>query len=258
MGVSPETNSLQTKFMLHSNNSLLSTISIKSVIILFSLLFFSCGTKKLNGIGAVTIETIKIENFRSVTVGNGWTAVLTKGDSTHLVVKANKNLHQALQYHIDDKHLFIESIKEIGKAKAKTIFIYYTEELEEITATRNAHVSGNFLDQKNIEIHALQNGQIELMLDVKNISVQASEKGTAKLMGEAKNMEAFVEEGASVLAKELETKNAKTTAKEDGYIGLSVTDKFTANASKGGLIEYYGDPKKVTIHKTAPGNVIKK
>lgn len=230
----------------------------KILCVLTILALFACSAKKIDGTGAITVEKHLVQEFEKINIGTNWNAILMQGDSSRLVVKANQNLHKTLSFYVKGNTLHILSEKRVGKAGAKTILIYHTEDLEEITASDGAKVNSNPLDQKSIEIYALDEAEIILELDVKNLSVRASDNAVIQLSGESKNVNAWAENGASVNAKGLKTQNANTTTTNNGSIIIKVEEVFIAEASEGGTIEYYGNPKTVSIQKQASGSVIKK
>ncbi|HLU81684.1 MAG TPA: DUF2807 domain-containing protein, partial [Flavobacteriaceae bacterium] len=151
-----------------------------SLTALVSLLFFSCGYNCIRGEGDVTTKEHPLENFTQVSVIEGWDAILIKGNENKLQVTANKNLHELLEFNIQEGALTI-GLKQncIMDADAKTLKIHYTEDLQKISASSGAEISANaILKQDKISIDASSGGEIELQLDAGVATAEASSGAT--------------------------------------------------------------------------------
>lgn len=226
----------------------------------FILLFvlFSCGAKKLEGTGAVTVKTHLLKDFEEITISNGWKAILMEGEMNKIVVKANENLHPFLQYGVKRGTLSLSSENTVGKADDKTILIYHTKEISAITASQNANIISNQLDQKGIEIHAEGGATVVLNIEMKNITALATDKARIRLSGSVKDLNAIARDKGVIEAQELTAENANVIASKNGNIYVTVEEEFNGEAQDGGVIEYYGNPEEVAIQKGAGASILMK
>ncbi len=230
-----------------------------SLTALVSLLFFSCGYNCIRGEGDVTTKEHPLENFTQVSVIEGWDAILIKGNENKLQVTANKNLHELLEFNIQEGALTI-GLKQncIMDADDKTLKIHYTEDLQKISASSGAEISANaILTQDKISIDASSGGEIELQLDAGVATAEASSGATIELSGKAGNFTARASSGSEIEAKDLESQTASADASSGAEISLTAKKEFLGEASSGGDVDYYGNPETISVNDSSGGNVNK-
>lgn len=240
------------------------TSLIKIIVFsLMSLLLFSCNFdgffNQLDGKGEVTTQQYELEEpFNQIVVENGWDVVLIRSESPKLVVQANKNLHPELKFSINNQQLHIRSKKNIGFADAKTIQVYFSGELQKITANSGSDiVSNEIFEQEKIRIEASSGADIELSVKTNFTEVESSSGADIELTGTTNNLQTDASSGADIDAENFRSKNANAEASSGAEISLSVSETFSAEASSGGQVDYYGNPKKVTVDNSISGDVHK-
>lgn len=230
---------------------------------LVSFLLFSCNFdvafNQLNGEGKVLTKTHEIENFNQIIVENGWKVQLIRSENPRLVVKANENLHPFLTFSIKNKVLHIASKKNIGRADAKIIEVYFTGELQKISAQSGAEiVSGEIFEQEKITLDASSGAEIKLMLKTINTDAEASSGAEIELTGTSENFGSEASSGSEIDAENLKTQNTTANASSGAEITVQVTKSISAEASSGGEVNYLGDPKNVSADNSISGDVNKR
>lgn len=229
------------------------------VTTLASLLLFSCSFDCVRGEGKVSTQEHALDAFDQVVVTEGWDAILIKGDTPKLVVTANENLHEILEFSVEEGRLKIGTTKNcIMDSDANTIKIHYQGPLQEISASSGAEItSEEIIKQTEIVVGASSGADLELRLDAGSITADASSGANIELEGISKNFNANASSGSEIEAKDLESQTASGNASSGAEISLTVKKSFKANASSGGDINYYGNPENIDIKDSSGGNVDK-
>ncbi|HET8839374.1 MAG TPA: head GIN domain-containing protein [Flavobacteriaceae bacterium] len=227
-----------------------------------SLLLFSCNlsfSNSLDGKGAVTLQEHDLETFNQIDVSKGWDVVLIKSDKSKMTVETNENLHENLEFTVENEILSISGKENIGNAEAKSIKVYYAEKLQKIGAHSGSEiVSNEVFQQDKIKIDASSGADISLKVDTKNITVNASSGAEIELFGTTENLESNASSGASIEAKNLDASSAVAEASSGANVELKVSESLTAGASSGGNVVYHGNPKNTSIDNSVSGDVSKR
>ncbi len=231
---------------------------------ILSLLLFSCNsnfsfTNELNGKGAVTTKEHALQPFNQVNVSNSWDVELIKGEEPKMIVEANENLHENMEFSVKNDVLDISSKRNIGNAEAKNIKVYYVGNLLKIGAHSGSDVTSNEIFKQNkMDIDASSGAEISLIIDVQTTLAEASSGAEIELSGTSENFEVRGSSGAEIDAENLKTLSAKADASSGAEIDLNVTEDITAEASSGGDIEYSGNPKTTNIKNSISGDIRRK
>lgn len=241
----------------------MSTLIKIIVAALVGLFFSSCNFdgvfNQLDGKGEVITQEHELEPFDQIKVEKGWKVVLVQADQPKMMVKANENLHPNLKFSVKANVLKISAKNSIGIADAKTITVYFPQELQKLSASGGSEISSEeTFQQKKIAIHASSGAEINLKLETNTTEVEASSGADIELMGISTNFESNASSGSKIDAEKLETQIATAEASSGAEISLTVSGDLTAAASSGGNIEYHGNPKKTAIDHSISGDVVKK
>lgn len=240
-------------------STLIKIIATSLLAFFFSSCNFDGIFNQLDGTGEVITQEYALEPFDQVVVEKGWNVVLVRADQPKLIVKANKNLHENLKFSVKADVLTISAKKSIGMADAKTITIYYSQELKKISASSGAEISSEeTFEQEKIKIEASSGAEINVILETNTVQAEASSGADIELMGISANFESRASSGSKIDAEKLETQIATAEASSGAEISLTVLRDLTAAASSGGNIEYHGNPDKTAIDHSISGEVVKK
>lgn len=241
----------------------MSTLIKIIVAALVGLFFSSCNFdgvfNQLDGKGEVITQEYDLEPFDQIEVEKGWDVVLVQANQPKMMVRANENLHPNLKFSVKANVLKISAKNSIGIADAKTITVYFPQELQKIAASSGSEISSEELfKQEKIAIHASSGAEIDLKLETNAIKAEASSGADIELMGISAHFESNASSGSQIDSEKLETQTATAEASSGAEISLTVSSDLTAAASSGGNIEYHGNPKTIAIDHSITGEVVKK
>ncbi|HIB37206.1 head GIN domain-containing protein [Mesonia sp.] len=211
----------------------------------------------IRGKGEVVTKDIMLnESFTEVKTESGWKVQLVKSNENKIVVRANENLIEQLDYYINNERLTLGSKNNI-QSGTRELTLYYTEDLNLIKSSSGSSVdSEDVLEQEHIIVDASSGSSIELQLKVKKTTVDVSSGAKVELEGTSIYFDGDASSGSRIKAKNLKTKECIVDASSGGNIDIYNEGSLKANASSGGNIDYYGNPEKVSTNESISGGNI--
>ncbi len=228
--------------------------------LLLATFFNSCifigGSVKGNG--NVVEETRKTDHFEKIVVSRGMNVYLSQGEKTKIVVKADENLLDVIETRVENNTLKVTANENIRDAKSKKIYVTVPV-ITEIKSTAGSNVfTETPLESEVLELTSTAGSNMKLELIVDNVNVSTTAGSNIKLEGKANIFTAKSSAGSNIKAEQLSVNNCNASVNSGANIWISVNDDFEGNASSGGNIFYYGNPKSVNKKSSSGGNVIKK
>lgn len=205
-------------------------------------------------------QTRQISGFHGVSVSSGIDLYLTQKNAEEVFVEAesddiNKIITEVeggvLKIYIKEKSWFNLN----WNTKPRKVYVSFIT-LDKIEASAGSDVisQGQFkLDR--IKIDASSGSDVKLELEANEISVGSSSGSDISLKGTAINFQADASSGSDIDAGDLQTKNCNASVSSGSDVKVNVSEKLDANASSGGDIVYYGNPKIKDINKSSGGDV---
>ncbi len=219
----------------------------------------SCNVDFLNRVqgnrNVITKQRKVNEDFTRVKVGNGLDLYVSQGDTNSITVEADENLHELIITEFRSGMLKIYSEKNIGRAKAKKVYVTI-KNLEELKASSGSNLySQNTLDANSLDISVSSGASMKVEVKANTITASSSSGADMRLIGEADNFEGSASSGSSTKANKLKVRNATVKASSGGDISIHTTESINARASSGGDIRYYGEPKTVSKNSSSGGSI---
>lgn len=242
----------------HSNSNKMKTIQKLSILFLAAAVTIT--TSGYAGNSDKT-ENRNVKNFSEIKVSTGIDLYITMGNTEEVKVVADDDIIDDLITEVkgDVLHIYMKrnnnwfnwgNMNETRKA-------YVTvKELTAVDASSGSDVkSENTLDGESITIDASSGSDVELDLVYKNIKLDTSSGSDAKISGKAKRLEASASSGSDIDAKALETSICYVSVSSGSDAVVNVTDELHADASSGGDVVYYGNPKTRDTDESSGGDV---
>ncbi len=200
------------------------------------------------GNGNVVTKTRNIsEDFTGVRGASGLDVYLEKGNENKVVVEADENLHDLIVTEVHNGFLKIKTSKGISRAKAKKVYVTYTE-LDAVEASSGADVIVNsVIKAEKLSLSSSSGADLEVEIDAREVSISTSSGADLKVFGRAKYLTADASSGSDLNARELQVQKCRANASSGADITVNVKEDLDARASSGGDVRYYGDP--VTVNK---------
>jgi hypothetical protein len=243
----------------------MTTLTKITIAIVLSLLLVSCNFdinfngSGVSGTGNVsTIERTLDEDFSEIEASRGIDVYLTQSDSQSLKVQADENLHDIIITKIENGVLKIYAKKNISRSESKKIMVN-VRSLTSVSATSGSDVySTNTLKAETIKLVTTSGADIEVALDAKSTILASTSGSGIKVKGTTTILSASATSGSDIDAKYLISQICTAAVTSVADIVVHAEEEFSAGATSGGDIEYYGNPKNTSIADAISGSVKKR
>ena len=215
---------------------------------------FDINLGQTNGNGNVVTEERPVsESFNAVRGSAGLDVFLTQGDEEKIVVEADENLLAIIETEIIDGKLKIGTKENIGRSKAKKVYVTYTE-LNTIEASSGADVIGNsVVESERLTLDCSSGADLEVEVFSKHVIAETSSGADINVSGKATTLDASASSGSDLNAKDLLVINCTADVSSGADITVNVQDKLVSETSSGGDVHYYGNPGNVSKNESKSG-----
>lgn len=275
-----------------------------SIVLVLSFVITGCSfnfnalsnLEKIEGKGEIITDQLTLEPFEEVQLKRGWEVILKTASSNYMVVEANENLLEVLDYDNKEGTLIIGSLKQISIADAKIITLYFSGTLESMKVSSGTIVSSpdqlNFddfvldlssganvtldagleslkletssgatanlkLDLVNLDIDSSSGSSASLEVDAVSTEVESSSGSLVNLRGRTNSLEVKTSNGSSLDAKGFQANYVSTKASSGSSILVLPLKDLKAETSSGGRVLYFNKPTGVLdINKLKSGGGI--
>ncbi len=209
----------------------------------------------VRGNGNVKSQERTVSTFNKIEVSNGLDLFLTQGDAESLTVQADENLLELIKTEVVGGTLRIYTEKSIRSAASRKVKVNL-KNIDTLTASSGSDVlSNSLLELEDLKVQASSGADIDLELNAQNIFASSSSGSDIYLSGTAHSIEADASSGSSVKASSLKAENGTADASSGADVSINVSGKLSANASSGGDVTYYGNPRILDKNKSSGGRV---
>ena len=235
-------------------------VNIQFLAILFiATIFTSCGLDIFNGVvgnrNIVTIERTPQADFSGIKVSTGINLFISQGSTNAITVEADENLHDLIITEVKEGVLKIYTDKNIWKAKARKVYVTI-ENLTLLKASSGSNVkSESIIDTNEIYIDASSGASIDIEIVAKNVITETSSGSDVKIKGTTINHTSRASSGSSINAYKLKSTNANASASSGASINIYASKNMDAKASSGGVIDYTGNPTKISKEASSGGSI---
>ena len=206
-----------------------------AVVLLGSLMLFSCGFWGVRGNGNLTEETRKIENFSKIDAAGAFSIKIKVGEDPSLKISAEENLMHLIRTDVRRNTLIIDTKKNISPRKEIRIYIT-TPELNSIDCSGANNVTAYNIDSDNFD-------------------VDLSGAGSIKLSGDVNRLKAEISGAGNISAKHLKANRVAISVSGAASADVYAAEYLDASVSGVGSIDYYGDPKKTNTRVSGVGSI---
>jgi hypothetical protein len=235
-------------------------VNIQFLAILFiATIFTSCGSDMFNGVvgnrNIVTIERTIKADFSGIKVSTGIDLFIRQGSTNAITVEADENLHDLIITEVKEGILQIYTDKNIWKSKARKVYVAI-ENLTLLKASSGSNVkSESVINTNEIYIDASSGANIDIEVVAKSAVTEASSGADVKIKGTSINHTARASSGSSINAYKLKSTNANASASSGASINIYASKNMDAKASSGGVIDYTGNPTKISKEASSGGSI---
>ena len=145
--------------------------------------------------------------------------------------------------------------KNIWKSKARKVYVTI-ENLTLLKASSGSNVkSESVINTNEIYIDASSGASIDIEVVAKSAVTEASSGSDVKIKGTTINHTARASSGSSINAYKLKSTNANASASSGASINIYASKNMDAKASSGGVIDYTGNPTKISKEASSGGSI---
>ncbi|WP_203296504.1 head GIN domain-containing protein [Luteirhabdus pelagi] len=226
--------------------------------VLLSSCEFDLRLGQTNGNGNVVTEERSVDaDFNIIRGSAGLDVFVKQGDAVSITVEADENLHDLIETEVINGTLKIGTTENIGRAKAKKIYVTFTE-LSGLEASSGADViAESVLKAETVTLDASSGADLEAEVFTKRLIAETSSGADLKVWGQASNLEASASSGSDLDAEALEVISCIADASSGADIKVNVRDRLEADTSSGGDVHYRGNPKQISKNDSHSGGVHK-
>lgn len=223
-----------------------------------AIMMTQCGyvTNKVNGDGNVIQKEYELSEFSIINLSSGWEVELIPSESNKMLVSANENLFEELQYEVANNQLNISAKGSIGNADKKLIQVFYTTPLQKIDASSGVYVhTASAIETTTLKTEFSSGCKAELIVQSQGLSVAASSGANVTLAGNSTGVSYSASSGAGISAENLIGNAVSASASSGASINITVNGNLNASSSSGAVIRYQGDVTDVKASKSSGGSV---
>ncbi|MEP7262926.1 MAG: head GIN domain-containing protein [Bacteroidota bacterium] len=216
-----------------------------SLLLVFVILFSAC-KRPIKGEGPVTSQAISANDFTEITLSIPAKVNVVASDSFICIIKAQKNIIDAIKIKTDGDNLEITSDNNLKTDQEIEIFVSLPEiKLAEVngsgTMTFVNPAKGN-----KLRLSVNGSGTIDAKAEMDEIKTQTNGSGTVTISGNAKEASCEINGSGDLHAFELSTNDCKVEINGSGDAEVSVLSKLKADIRGSGNIIYKGRPHVVS------------
>jgi len=184
-----------------------------------------------------------IGDFQELKVLDGINLVLEEGEENMLKITGDNTENVVIINKSGSLTIRMQLVKKL-KGQNTVVKLIYNSRIFLIEAKEGSTIiSKNQIKQPILYLNASSGGQVELDLETEKIVATSNSGGLVSLKGNTFSFDANVKSGSIIKAYELTSSQTKVKASSGGSCKAYARDIFEANASLGGEIEVYGNPK---------------
>lgn len=234
------------------------TLKIIAVIFFFAT-FLQAESLLANQSGG-SRQTRDVRGFHGISVTTGIDLYLTQKNAEEVFVEAEPDVLDKIITKVEDGILKIY-MKEKSwfnlnwNNEPRKVYVSF-KTLDKLEAAAGADInSQSVLKFDKLRLEASSGADITLELEANELNVASSSGSDIRLKGKSTALQADASSGSDINASELETKQCKASVSSGSDIRINATEMLDANASSGGDIIYYGNPKNKNINESSGGDV---
>jgi len=240
----------------------MSTLAKIIVSSLISLMFLSCVDinfgSGIDGNGnVITSDRTVSAGFDAIEVSRGIDLYLSQADRTALKVEADENLHEIIITEVENGVLKVYAKENIRRSEKKAVYLGF-ESLSSLKATSGSDVFGESpIQVEELRLKTTSGADMDLSLNATMVYCEATSGSDLQLSGTTQFLSAEATSGSDIKAQKLQAQQCEARASSGADIAVFASNELFAEASSGGDIRYYGNPKKVNTSDNVSGSVSK-
>lgn len=239
--------------------------------------------EKIKGSRNVVVKQNDLPNFSAIDIGEEFEVALVKGEAPKIEIEADDNLHNVIDYNVNDGTLYLTTSHKIISSKTFKVRLTFTSELNTIIAKEKAEISSlvdlEFDDDititakeqarvyitlrgKAVKIVTLKKAKTEFNITANNAVIEMSDssdmkalinsnslvfdlyqKANAKIEGDIDDLKVRADNATNFNGQKLTAINAELIAEGSSDCLIEVKKELTLEASGNTEVQVFNNPK---------------
>lgn len=240
----------------------MSTLAKLIVSALVSIMMLSCVNINMgpgvdgNGNVVSTDRSIS-DDFDTIEVSRGIDLYLTQSDDVSVTVESDENLQDIIMTEVEDNVLRVYADNNIRRSTKQAVYLNFNN-IKSIKATSGSDVYGqNDIKAETLNLKTTSGADMSLTVDTNKLYCKATSGSDLQISGTTDYLSAEATSGSDIKANNLISKRCEARATSGADVAVNPADELIANATSGGDIRYYGNPKKLEKSDNVSGSVSK-
>ncbi len=257
---------------------------------------YSQKKSKVKGSRNVTNEITEIESFERIVIGDDFEIKLTQGLTPSVEINADDNLHDVIEFSVQNGSLTFNKTKRIVSSKTLEIIVTAVESLNTIELKDDGEISdlssiksdnltlitkgsskafltlrtdlfklvnGDKSDNKlnvtakKVTLELSENSKTEALINATDIEIDMYQRSTAKIEGDTDNLELRLDNNSQFTGKKLTAKDCFLTIEARAEASVEATKTLTIEALGSTETYIYGNPK-IDLKKFEDSAILRK
>ena len=232
------------------------------VYYLFIVTFFmaSCGIKyhdSISGNGKVSTTEISTDTIRHIRVSDRIDLILIPSDTNRVVLKADENLHDAIDVTVENGVLKISSDKYIRLARSKEVWVYGNR-ICNVEAQAKATVTiRDTLVCDDFSLMVSSGAEVKMLGNFRSLRVNGNSGCDIFLEGKSDYLNITASSAADIFGFDFKATRADILASSAADVRIRILENAHLDASSAADIVYAGNPKIIDSRTTSLGDIRK-
>ncbi len=219
---------------------------------------FQLFTSSITGSGNQIEIRHDIPEFSKIEVSNKLQIKFTQSDDYGLTVKADSNLHDAIDIRVEKNTLYLSVIKTMLSANPIEISVN-APSLTDIIINKGASFQTlDSLIQQTLTVNTTSGANVFIRSRIDSLQIETSAGSLINIEGYCNNLTVKSSSGSRVNADSLRVTNCIADASSGAIQNLCVSQTFDAIAETGAVVSYHGDPEIIRSEAQNGGQLNKK
>lgn len=228
------------------------------IVLLTTLSLTACHRENtVTGNGSKQTTTRTVASFQNVELNGSFQVVIVGQMPQHLALTADSNLLPYYTTTVKDNTLIIDTAKDVNpKPTQAPVVEISVPNLQAININGAATLNATQLagDKLAVTVRGTGKGNISATTKEEYIKVEGS--GNLTLGGQTNKAALKVEGAGKINGQGLSANDVNVDVSGAGYVSVTARQSIDVKVEGTGLVEYYGNPSKITQSISGVGKVI--
>lgn len=225
----------------------------KTFLIGLAAMLMSC-----NLLAGPETQNREVAKFSGIDAREGIKVNIVQGTAESVKVTAHPDYINDLVTEVEGGTLVIRWARKVNfKSRNATVDVVATD-LNRIVASSGASVKTDAIKADKMALASSSGAKLEISsISASKIDLNSSSGASIVVEGTAQRADLDASSGARIKGPNLTVGEASASASSGASVSVTVTDKFSADASSGGSIRYGGKPQISDVRSSSGGSISK-